>query len=63
LKLKSVDLKDKEMEREIKRFLDFTGYDYWKNIIDKIDTREGRFYKELYLLKRNPFIRPLKQYF
>ena len=63
MKLKSVDLKDKEMEKEIKRFLDFTGYDYWEKIIDKIDTVEGRFYKELYLLKRNPFIRSLKQYF
>lgn len=63
MRLKSVDLIDRKMEGEIERFLDFTEHDYWRKLIEKIDKVDGRFYKELYLLKRNPFVRPLKQYF
>lgn len=63
MRLKSVDLTDKKMEKEIERFLAFTGHDYWRKLIGKTNGIEGKFYKELYILKLNPFIRPLKQYF
>lgn len=63
MKLESIDLEDKKMGREIERFLDFTGHDYWKKAIEKIDAVEGKFYKELYLFKKNPLARYLKQYF
>lgn len=63
MRLTSVELIDRKMEKEIEKFLDFTGRDYWKDVIIKADTTDGNFYKELYLLRRNPFIQPLKLYF
>ncbi|MBI4847704.1 MAG: hypothetical protein HY808_03895 [Nitrospirae bacterium] len=62
MRLISVDLDTKKFGREIDLFLNFTGRKYWKKLIEKIDATDGIFYKN-YLLKRNPFINPLKQYF
>lgn len=63
MRLNSVDLDIKKFGREIELFLSTTDKNYWKKLIEKIDaTTEGKFYKN-YLLRRNPLIEGLKQYF
>lgn len=64
MRLSSVDLDINRFGREIDLFLATTDRKYWEKLIEKIDAvvEEG-IYKEFYLLSRNPFIKPLKEYF
>jgi hypothetical protein len=64
MRLSSVDLDIDRFGREIELFLDTTDRRYWEKLIKKIDTivEEG-IYKDFYFLSRNPFIKPLKEYF
>ncbi|MCH7494605.1 MAG: hypothetical protein IH825_00730, partial [Candidatus Marinimicrobia bacterium] len=59
-------LEDKNMEREIRRFVAILGENTWKNKIAKLDAQlvsgKTKFYSE-YLLSRNPLLVALKEYF
>jgi len=60
------DISIRQLEREVKRFLNITGEDIWKNKIAKLDehlrSKNAIFYAE-YLKSRNPFLEPLKEFF
>jgi hypothetical protein len=59
----TIGIEDVQFEREIERFLDFTGKSHWKEVIQQFDITEGIYYKCDSLMKRNPLIIPIKQYF
>lgn len=63
---KRPELIDKNMGREIERFLEFTGYNLWEDQIGKLtqqlSSRKFNFYK-VWLQNRNPLLSPLKEYF
>ncbi len=60
------ELIDRNMGREIERFLEFTGCGPWQDQIEKLtqqlSSKKCHFYK-VWLQKRNPFLVPLREYF
>lgn len=56
-------IQDKKFQREIGLFLSYTNSQYWKKLIEKIESEPSIFYKNYYLFARNPFILPIIQYF
>ncbi|MFA4920274.1 MAG: hypothetical protein WC581_13655 [Thermodesulfovibrionales bacterium] len=62
--LSSVDLDIKRFGREIELFLAITDRIFWETVIKKSDAVvEKGIYKDFYFSSRNPFIKPLKEYF
>lgn len=63
---KRPELIDRNMGREIERFLEFTGRKFWEGQIEKLrqqlSSKKFHFYKG-WLRKRNPFLLPLEEYF
>ena len=63
---KRPELIDRNMGREIERFLEFTGPKFWEDQIEKLrqqlSSKKFHFYKG-WLRKRNPFLVPLEEYF
>ncbi len=62
MKLASVDLNVQSFGREIKRFLSIIDRKHWERQIEKIKASEGIFFKNYYLLKRNPLLEGIEQY-
>lgn len=60
------DINIKQLGREVKRFLNITGENIWKEKIVKLDehlrSKNTIFYEE-YLKSRNPFLKSLKEFF
>lgn len=63
---KGPELVDRNMGREIERFLAFTGRSLWEDQIEKLQqqlsSKKFHFYK-VWLKKRNPLLGPLREYF
>jgi hypothetical protein len=63
---KRPELVDRNMGREIERFLEFTGRNLWEDQIEKLrqqlSSKKFHFYK-VWLQKRNPLLVPLQEYF
>jgi len=63
---KRPELIDRNMGREIERFLEFTGRKFWEDQVEKLrqqlSSKKFHFYK-VWLRKRNPFLIPLEEYF
>lgn len=63
---KRPELVDRNMGREIKRFLEFTGRNLWEDQIEKLQqqlsSKKFHFYK-VWLQNRNPLLGPLREYF
>jgi len=63
---KRPELVDRNMGREIERFLEFTGHNLWEDQIEKLrqqlSSKKFHFYK-VWLQKRNPLLVPLQEYF
>jgi hypothetical protein len=63
---KRPELIDRNMGREVERFLEFTGRKFWEGQIEKLrqqlSSKKFHFYKG-WLRKRNPFLLPLEEYF
>lgn len=63
---KRPELVDRNMGREIERFLEFTGRNLWEDQIEKLRqqlfSKKFHFYK-VWLQNRNPLLGPLREYF
>ena len=62
MRFDTIVLDEKNIGREIERFVSITDRRHWERVISNYDKASGITYR-YYLTRRNPLIEPLKEYF